>query len=157
MPGAKALWREIEALDNQVPAAVQTRLLLDLSRLLERAARRLLQLHLPAMMVGERVAELAPGVERVAELLPRLLESQGDQRYRERVDEFAGQGISPELAKRAALFQPLITAIDIVQVAGTTECPVDCVCGVYFGKSGVRSHNAHAGSPRFKYPKIFPV
>jgi glutamate dehydrogenase len=130
---AANLWQAIEALDNQVPAALQTRLLLDLSRLLERAVRRLLQQHLTAAPIKQRVDELRPGVGQVAELLPELLGGDSDHWYPRTVAALRRDGVPEALAPRIAQLGPLVAAIDIVQIAAATGRPIGLVCRVYFG------------------------
>ena len=130
---AKPLWRDIEALDNSIPAGVQTRMLLDLSRLLERATRRLLRQRLDATPVNETVEQLKTGVQRVAELLPDLLTPPDHNWYPQAVEHLITQGVEESLARRVAQLGPLVAAIDIVHIASDARQTVDTVTAVYFG------------------------
>jgi len=130
---ANQLWADIEALDNLIPADIQTQMLLDLSRLLERATRRLLQHHLGSGQVADPINELHPGIAQITELLPELLSSADHSWYPKSVEALSQQGIDPALARRVAQLGPLVAAIDIVQIAATGSQPVDTVSQVYFG------------------------
>jgi glutamate dehydrogenase len=131
--GAERCRQDIEALDNHLPGELQNRLLLDISRLLERSARHLLQDLPERFEVAEWVAALRPGVEQVTHLLPRILAEDKKGWYPPAVQALEQQGLDPDLARRMAVLGPLVTGIDIVQLARRTERPLETVCGAYFG------------------------
>src|SRR5437762_12381234 len=66
-----ALWAEIEALDNQVPALVQTQMLLEIAGLIEHVAGWLLRAS--RLDIGREIARFAPPVRRLAKIVPELL------------------------------------------------------------------------------------
>ncbi|HET6753128.1 MAG TPA: NAD-glutamate dehydrogenase [Jiangellaceae bacterium] len=127
-----ALWSAVRALDNVVPAAAQTRLLLEGRKLVERATRWLLRHRRAPIDVSATVARLAPGAEAVAALLPGVLSPDGHRVHRALAAELVGDGVPGELAGRVAGFEELFSALDIVDVANARNHPVDAVAATYF-------------------------
>jgi glutamate dehydrogenase len=127
-----ALWSAVRALDNVVPAAAQTRLLLEGRKLIERATRWLLRHRRAPIDVSATVARLAPGAEAVAALLPGVLSPDGHRVHRALAAELVGDGVPGELAGRVAGFEELFSALDIVDVANARNHPVDAVAATYF-------------------------
>ncbi|WP_446913896.1 hypothetical protein, partial [Klebsiella pneumoniae] len=71
--GVRALWREIDALDNRVPAQVQTRLLLAVAGLLERCTLWLLR-NLPSPVNPEAtIRQIRPAIEQLGAQFDQLL------------------------------------------------------------------------------------
>jgi glutamate dehydrogenase len=130
--GMRDLWAQIEALDTQVEAQTQIRMLLDGRRLVERATRWLLRNRRLPLNVAATVSYFA---ERVAELSGRILEILPD-RDREALERADGQlveaNVPPELARRMALLNRMFSALDIVDVAEATDQPVETAAGIYF-------------------------
>jgi glutamate dehydrogenase len=130
--GMRDLWAQIEALDTQVEAQTQIRMLLDGRRLVERATRWLLRNRRLPLNVAATVSYFA---ERVAELSGRILEILPD-RDREALERADGQlveaNVPPELARRMALLNRMFSALDIVDVAEETDQPVETAAGIYF-------------------------
>ncbi|MGH9212143.1 MAG: NAD-glutamate dehydrogenase [Acidimicrobiales bacterium] len=112
-----SLWSAVRALDNRVPAAAQTRLLLEGRKLVERASRWLLR-NLPAPIdMATAVDRLAGGARAVADLLPEVLSLDGRRAHRALSGELVGDGVPGELADKVAAFEELFSALDIVEVA----------------------------------------
>jgi glutamate dehydrogenase len=127
-----SLWSDVRALDNRVPAAVQTRLLIEGRTLVERATRWLLR-HAPAPIdISATVTRLAKGARTVAELLPEILSEDGQQAHQAFADELIGDGVPSELAAQVAAFEDLLSALDIVDVAHATDRSVEVVAETYF-------------------------
>jgi glutamate dehydrogenase len=134
MPG---FWQEVEALDNVVPTEVQTRMLLKGRQLVERATRWLLTTRRPPLDIAATVRAFQPGAATVIESLPDLLGPGEAESLRVVADSYTAQGVPPGLAKRVAGFGAAYSALDVVEVAGTTGRPVDEVAAVYFALDGV--------------------
>ena len=69
--GLPALWSGIEALDNRVPAAVQTEMLLDIAGVIEHGAAWLLRGN--RLDIGRETAPFRPAVQHLAEVVAGLL------------------------------------------------------------------------------------
>ena len=69
----RTLWDGIEALDNMVEASVQTRIMLDARKLVERATRWLLRYRRPPLDIGATISHFSEGANELAERIPEIL------------------------------------------------------------------------------------
>ncbi|WP_030753404.1 NAD-glutamate dehydrogenase [Streptomyces griseus] len=126
------VWDAVEALDNRVPAEIQTRMRLHSRRLVERGTRWLLNNRPQPLAIGETIEFFADRVEQVRDRLPELLRGADQEWYRSILDELTGFGVPEELAVRVAGFSSAFPTLDIVAIADRTEKdPLD-VAEVYY-------------------------
>jgi len=111
------VWDAVEALDNQVEAAVQTRIRLHSRRLVERGTRWLLNNRPQPLQLAETVDFFAERVEQVWQQLTKLLRGADLEWWQQIYDELTGAGVPDELATRVAGFSSAFPALDIVSVA----------------------------------------
>jgi glutamate dehydrogenase len=129
MPG---LWAEVEALDNVVSTATQTALLLEGRRLVERATRWLLTTRRQPLDIAATVRAFQPGAAELLPRLPQLLTSDAVIAFRDTSARYQTAGVPEDLALRVAGFPAAYGVFDIVEVTGSTGCPVEEVASVYF-------------------------
>src|SRR5918995_1132844 len=67
------LWDGIEALDNKVEARMQSRIMLDARKLLERATRWLLRYRRPPLNIGATISHFSEGAAELSERIPGIL------------------------------------------------------------------------------------
>jgi glutamate dehydrogenase len=129
----RGLQAEVRRLDNVVPAAVQTEMLLEARRLIERGTRWLLRnLHRP-LDIGATVASFAGGAAAVAELLPTSLRGMDRELTEDAGAELEERGVPAELAARVACLPARFFALDLVSVVQRSDgADVAAVAGVYF-------------------------
>lgn len=126
------VWDGVEALDNQVVAAVQTRIRLHSRRLVERGTRWLLNNRPQPLQLAETVEFFTERVEQVWSQLPKLLRGADLEWYQQIYDELTGVGVPDELATRVAGFSSAFPTLDIVSVADRmAREPLD-VAEVYY-------------------------
>ncbi|RZU37175.1 glutamate dehydrogenase [Streptomyces sp. BK022] len=126
------VWDAVEALDNRVDAAVQTRIRLHSRRLVERGTRWLLNNRPQPLQLAETVEFFADRVEQVWQQMPKLLRGADLEWYQHVYDELSAAGVPAELATRVAGFSSAFPALDIVSVADRTgKEPLD-VAEVYY-------------------------
>ncbi|NUS24501.1 MAG: NAD-glutamate dehydrogenase [Streptomyces sp.] len=127
-----AVWDGVESLDNQVEAAVQTRIRLHSRRLVERGTRWLLNNRPQPLQLAETVEFFGERVEQVWSQLPKLLRGADLEWYQQIYDELSGAGVPDELATRVAGFSSAFPTLDIVSVADRMgKEPLD-VAEVYY-------------------------
>ncbi|MEU2509823.1 NAD-glutamate dehydrogenase [Streptomyces sp. NPDC007863] len=126
------VWDAVEALDNTVPAEIQTRMRLHSRRLVERGTRWLLNNRPQPLAIGETIAFFADRVERVWQQLPQLLRGSDAEWYQSILDELTGFGVPEELAVRVAGFSSAFPTLDIVAVADRMEKDPLAVAEVYY-------------------------
>ncbi|MGW3392697.1 NAD-glutamate dehydrogenase [Streptomyces hydrogenans] len=126
------VWDAVEALDNKVPAEIQTRMRLHSRRLVERGTRWLLNNRPQPLAIGETIEFFAERVEQVRERLPQLLRGSDQEWHQSILDELTGFGVPEELAVRVAGFSSAFPTLDIVAIADRTEKDPLAVAEVYY-------------------------
>ena len=134
--GLVALWREIEALDNLIDDAVQTELIQETGRLVQRGTLWFLR-HRPWLVDLEAtLAHFSPGVAALAEGLADYVAPA----YRAELDAAVArrveQGVPLALARRVAALEELYSALDLVEVAVEQRRDEAAVARVYFALGG---------------------
>ena len=128
----RALWSEIEALDDVVAAAVQVEMLGDTVRLLERASLWLLRNGDRPLDIARYVEGCGPAIADLAEALPRLLPASAAAPVAEAAAAFERRGVPAPLALRVAQLPVMGAAPDIVRIADAARRPVAQTAAVYF-------------------------
>ena len=129
MPG---FWAQVEALDGKVDTGVQILAMLEGRKLIERAARWLLNFRRPPFDVQATIDFFAAGVLTVAASLPTMLTGRDLTGFAERREIYAARGVPASLADRIAAMVPAYSAFDIVDIAHGTGRSVEETTEVYF-------------------------
>ncbi len=130
--GFVALWKAIEALDSKVDDALQSAMLISMSRELERGTTWFLRSRRLGEDMAATIAHFAPRVEALAAGLPALLDAPGRARIGAAVGDHVAKGVPEALAGRVVTLDSLYLTLDIVEVAGATSRPVELVAEIYF-------------------------
>src|SRR5215216_4708439 len=128
----RGLWKETEALDNQVGAEAQIKILLDGRKLVERATRWLLRNRQTPLDIAAAISHFSEAAAELAERIPDLA-LDGDRETLERQrEQLVEAGVPSELAKRVAILGAMFSTLDVVDVASTTGQPLAATAAVYF-------------------------
>ncbi|MFJ8650483.1 NAD-glutamate dehydrogenase [Streptomyces sp. NPDC093546] len=130
--GLSEVWDAVEALDNKVPADVQTRIRLHSRRLVERGTRWLLNNRPQPLKLAETIEFFAERVELVWAQLPKMLRGADLEWYESLVEELTAAGVPDELALRVAGFSSAFPTLDIVAIADRTGKDPMAVAEVYY-------------------------
>ncbi|WP_405889359.1 NAD-glutamate dehydrogenase [Streptomyces sp. NBC_00133] len=130
--GLEQIWSDIEALDNQIPASVQTTIRLHSRRLLERATRWLLNNRRQPLDVAATIEIFRDRCNLVRTQLPTLLAGTERDWYEEVLDELTDAGVPAEPAQRVAGFSSAFPALDIVAIADRTGTAPLEIAEVYY-------------------------
>jgi glutamate dehydrogenase len=133
--GFVPLWQAIEALDNVVDDAVQSTMLIDTSRQLERGTTWFLRSRRLTEDMGTTIAHFTPRVEALSTRLPDLLDAADRARVATAVAAYTAQGVPESLAQRVVTLDTLYSTLDIVEVSGAAKRPAELVAEVYFDLS----------------------
>ena len=118
------LWMAIEALDNVVEDAVQSAMLIDTRRLIDRGSTWFLRSRRLNEDMAATIAHFAPQVATLATRLPELLDAGDRVRIDAAVAAYVAKGVPQPLALRVATLDTLYAALDIIEVAdGTRRSP----------------------------------
>ncbi|HEX2729307.1 MAG TPA: NAD-glutamate dehydrogenase domain-containing protein, partial [Rubrobacteraceae bacterium] len=138
---ARALWNEIEDLDNKVEAGVQTAMLLDWRKLVERATRWLLRNRRPPLDIAAAVEYFRDGVEDLSGRIPQFMLDGDREAVEKGTERLSEEGVPRELARRVATLGAMFSELDIVDVAAASGERLEAVAGIYFTLGdGLRLH-----------------
>ncbi|WP_447555762.1 NAD-glutamate dehydrogenase [Vreelandella sp. EE22] len=116
----KELWAQIEALDNQVPNRVQYAMMLDLMRMIRRATRWFVRLHL-GLSTQDTIEYFAPRLAQLQESIGELLSGEEQKEWQDRRDKLTQEGVPEALASTVAGAPNLYAGLGIIQAARTTN------------------------------------
>jgi glutamate dehydrogenase len=128
----RTLWDGVEALDNKVEARVQTRIMLDARKLVERATRWLLRYRRPPLDIRATISHFSEGAAELSERIPEILLDGDREAVANAAQRLIEANVPPDLAQRAANLGPLFSALDITDVANSTGESLDTTAAVYF-------------------------
>jgi glutamate dehydrogenase len=126
----EAVWAEVEALDNKVPASTQTTLFQTIAQIVDQAVRWFLNSGL-ALDPAARVAQFRPGIDILAAAMGELLPARELANNAARRTGFVDAGAPDAIAGRIVTLNTLSTAMDIVQIAGEAGRDVRDVARIY--------------------------
>jgi glutamate dehydrogenase len=125
--GYVPLWQQIEALDNQVPDAVQAEMLNELGRLGTRATMWFLRSRRLAEPMEQVVKRFMPAVE----VLRASLAAEGPTSAR--AIAWAAAGVPATVVRDVLCAEGLFAALDIAEIADATQRPLAEVSEVHAG------------------------
>jgi glutamate dehydrogenase len=123
------LWTEIEALDNKVPAILQTKMLLEIISLMEHTVAWLLRSG--RLDLSREITKLTPKTRTIAASLSELMARRDASLVAERTRRFRDAGVPESLAGRIASLTFLASALDICELAGRSAQPLDRAARIY--------------------------
>ena len=126
------LWLEIQALDNQVADEVQAELVTEVGRVLMRATAWFLRSRRLGEDMAANIAHFGQGIEALAEVLLNVIDPAERAQIDALVERYKERGVPEVLALRVACRAPLFATLDIVEVVGASQQPVEHVARVYF-------------------------
>ncbi len=115
--GADELISQINALDNQIDAAVQTDMRLAVRTLVERASRWLVNNRRPPLDSAATVAHFGSDIQRVMLALPDILSGVQAEEFEARLKSLQKSGVSAELASAIAVLPPAYAVLEVVEIA----------------------------------------
>ncbi len=130
--GMQGIWAEIEALDNKVPALLQSTMLVECGRLLERETVWFLREGGFPLSINHLIEAYKPGVAALVGKLEGLVSPADRRVLEERAATYREQGAPKSLASRIANMALLSPALDIVRIADGAKLPVERVAEAYF-------------------------
>ena len=125
-------WAEIEALDNEVAANVQTKLNLDIRRLIERGTIWMLRNGPRPLDVTRAISRYGSGIESLADGLDRLTPPELRDGIKVAVDAYIELDVPRSLARRVGNLEVLFAGCDIVRIAADGGHSVGDVAEVYY-------------------------
>ena len=126
---ASGLLKEINALDNTVPANLQTDMHHEITHALMRGAAMALG---DARPIADQLSEIKPAYDELIAALPKALKPWLAQRVLSRAKDLEQQGAPEELARRIASLQALAFGPQILTIARDARRPVPDAAAAFF-------------------------
>ena len=130
--GSLQLRRDLAALDNQLDAAVQTRMRVEMRTLVERASRWLVTNRRPPLDSQATVDYFSGPVLATMERLPELMTGRELAAYEARKASLLGDGVPEELATRVAMLPPAYMLLNVIEIAQEEGRDPENVARVHF-------------------------
>ena len=124
-------WAAIDALDNEVPADVQTLMLLETKRLGERATRWLLRNQPLPLDATEVIGRYEADVELLRDVMADVLREPDERAVKRTMKLVTDEGVPDELAGVVARMALMITALDIIEIQRKTGAPMAETAATY--------------------------
>jgi len=137
--GMRAMWAEIDALDNKVPAAVQTQMRLDTNQLTEWVTLWFLRNGRRPLDIASHVDEFADGFNALYGCLGKCLPKHYLQDIVNRAEPYVAAGVPKNLAARVSGLVNMFSGCDIIRLASTRKILVADASRLYFA-IGSRFH-----------------
>ncbi|HUP64947.1 MAG TPA: NAD-glutamate dehydrogenase [Thermoanaerobaculia bacterium] len=128
----RSMFGDIEKLDNQVPASLQIRLMIDVARLAERATRWFLKGRSLGLDISRHEAEFRPRIAALEKALDSILPAREGEIWRNKTSELEELGVPAALARRLAALDLLSSFTDIVRIHRGEDDPIEEVGRVYY-------------------------
>ena len=126
------IWSAIEKLDNRVPTATQTAMILDTNHLIEWVTLWFLRNGKRGLDLGQHVDEFSKGIAKLADGLKGVLPKHYLTDMKKRAQPYISQGVPEALALRVGNLVNLYSGCDIVRLANRRQLPVEHVARMYF-------------------------
>jgi glutamate dehydrogenase len=124
-------WKAIEKLDNQVPAALQTQMFIEIAGFLERTTLWLLR-NYDKLDMTRCTEDFRPRINTLAEKLHEVLPPTALAAIEQEESANLQLGLPPALARRRAISDVLSSGLDVVRQAIERNEPVERVAKTYF-------------------------
>jgi glutamate dehydrogenase len=126
------IWSQIEALDNKVPAAVQYTAMFQTTRLLMHVSYWLLENRRQDLDIKRAVSRYAPKVGLLFRELPGALDITEQARLAALRSSLIEQRMPESLAVRIASLEPMLCALDLVEVSTVARVDIRYAARAYF-------------------------
>ena len=117
MFGLPQYWASIEALDNVIPADVQTMLNLDILNLTKRGTIWFIEKSGRSLDVSDSVQSFEPGIAELAKSLDELLSEELAASVDRNTERYMARNVPEQLARGVAHLEVLFAGCDIVRIA----------------------------------------
>lgn len=125
-------WTSVVALDNKIPAAVQTEMLYQLRRTVRRVTRWFLRHRNKAQTITQTVEFFAPTfADLSANLTTYMVDKEGELLVAA-AQELTQSGVPAELANRITGLSSLFSAMDLAEISASSKQSIDTVSHTYF-------------------------
>ena len=125
-------WDALRALDNKIPASLQTKLLHQLRRTLRRATRWFLRHRNKALDIQQTLAFFKPAFKELSANLPRFMAEKEMAELDKQFKAYQEKGVPETTARYLAYLSTVFSVMDIAQVADAEQTSLALTAEIYF-------------------------
>lgn len=126
------LWAAVVALNNKVPCAVQTQIMLEGVKLMYRASKWLLRNRRRALGVIEAISAYDTGARSIETMLPRMFEKSQDENIIAHIQHYLNNGLDKGMALHVTAMDAFYATFDIVEISKALNQKIEAVIEMYF-------------------------
>lgn len=126
------LWQSISALDNKVDGALQTSMMLNACKLIERSSRWLIQHRRKRLGICETINDYSHGAEALSKLLPVIYEKSQDDSVQSQMAGLQQAKVPDDVIAKIVAMDDYYCTFDIVEVANKYKVDLNKVAKMYF-------------------------
>ncbi len=130
--GMQEIWDKIDALDNKVPAEIQTQMRLDTNQLIEWVSLWILRHGRRPLDIATHVDEFSSGFECLYACMEQYMPKHYLRDIVNRAKPFVGLGVPKDLANQISGFVNLFSGCDIIRMAKARKISVLLASKLYF-------------------------
>ncbi len=134
--GLDALWLELDALDNRVPAQLQYEMLVEVGRLVVRGALWFLRRRRERLPIAQVLDIFRPALEKLRSQVPKALSAGDRAAWDASVSKLVSEGVPREVSEKVASLGALYAVLDVSEVALDQKKSVESVAALYFALVG---------------------
>jgi glutamate dehydrogenase len=128
----RPLWDQIEALDNKVPAEVQLRAMLEISKLAEFAIIWFLTRYGRDLDLCKNISDFQSHIDEISKNIDKLVSGNLKNLIEMRTNTHENDGLPKALSKKIAILPTLSSSLDIVRIALEQNTNISETAKIYF-------------------------
>ncbi|MHB8951163.1 MAG: NAD-glutamate dehydrogenase domain-containing protein, partial [Rhodoferax sp.] len=132
----ETLWDQIDALDYQVSTSLQLDLLSKLTAIAQRASRWMLRLRSKDTDLPTLIQRYQPGARELRGNLEHWLPTQAIANWQQATQTLVQAGVAQALAQNLTALEFIFPALDLVDLAQSTDADLEQAARAYFGVEG---------------------
>jgi glutamate dehydrogenase len=134
--GLEALWLEVDALDNRVPALLQYEILTEIGRLVVRSTLWFLRRRREKIPIEKVLEIFRPALAALAATLPGILSASDRMAWSSSIERLSSKGVPKELAQRLANLEALYGVLDVTEVSVEQRRSSEAIATLYYALGG---------------------
>ena len=128
----KELWNQIQLLDHQIPAQIQIKMMLLISKLVRRSSRWMIRRYRRNLDIAKLIATYCDDVKQMFAILPEIFIGERKKHFLALTEQLEEAGVNKTLATQVALSDSMFSALEIIDAAHLAKIEIKILAQTYF-------------------------